>query len=154
MELSEYQARATGGGHTYDQRACPVCGNLDGCHVPGRVRQPLGSGIRPKVVCLCGSTRFGDAYRAANLRETLEGNIVLTVGCDFKSDDALQLSPDAKACLDQLHLRKIEMADEVLILNVGGYLGESTRRELAYAIKLGKRVRALEFEDNGSVKGA
>lgn len=52
--------------------------------------------------------------------------------------------PDTKARLDELHLRKIDLADEVLILNVGGYIGESTRRELAYAQSLGKSVRFLE----------
>jgi hypothetical protein len=101
---------------------------------------------RPTIVCLCGSTRFGEAFRQANLTETLAGRIVLTVGCDFKSDDALGLSPDTKERLDDLHMRKIDLADEVLILNVGGYIGESTRRELAYSRSLGKNVRFLEPE--------
>lgn len=74
---------------------------------------------KPRVICLCGSTRFSEAFQAANLRETLEGNIVLTIGCDTKSDAALGLPPDTKARLDELHLRKIDLADEVLILNVG-----------------------------------
>ena len=99
---------------------------------------------RPTVVCLCGSTRFSEAFREANFRETLAGRIVLTIGCDFKSDEALGLGESDKARLDALHLRKIERADEVLILNVGGYVGESTSRELAYAVALGKRVRFLE----------
>ena len=97
----------------------------------------------PRVVCLCGSTRFGDAFRAANLRETLAGRIVLTIGCDFKSDDALGLDAGDKERLDELHLRKIDLSDEVLILNVGGYIGDSTRRELEYAKAAGKRVRFL-----------
>lgn len=100
--------------------------------------------LAPTVVCLCGSTRFYEAFRSANLRETLAGNIVLSIGCDFKSDDALGLVEADKARLDALHLEKIKMADEVLILNVGGYLGESTSRELAYALEVGKRVRWLE----------
>jgi len=104
----------------------------------------------PRIVCLCGSTRFSDAFRAANLRETLAGNIVLTIGCDMRSDAEVfagyseeQLA-EVKKKLDELHLRKIDMADEVLILNVDGYIGESTRRELAYARAHGKTVRWLE----------
>lgn len=98
----------------------------------------------PTIVCLCGSTRFSEAFREANLRETLAGRIVLSIGCDFKSDDALGLTDEDKARMDELHLRKIDLADEVLILNVGGYVGQSTARELAYAQQHGKRVRFLE----------
>jgi len=97
----------------------------------------------PKIVCLCGSTRFSKAFRAANLRETLAGRIVLTIGCDFKSDDALGLTLVDKARLDELHLRKIDLADEVLVLDVDGYIGESTAREIAYATAEGKLIRYL-----------
>jgi len=99
---------------------------------------------RPRIVCLCGSTRFDGAFRKANLDETLAGRIVLTVGCDTHSDQTLGLAAEVKERLDELHLRKIDLADEVLILNVGGYIGESTGRELAYARQLGKPVRFLE----------
>jgi hypothetical protein len=106
--------------------------------------------IRPTIVCLCGSTRFSQAFRDANLRETLAGKIVLTIGCDMRSDaDVFGHLPDdelgaIKAALDELHLRKIDLADEVLILNVQGYIGQSTHRELTYAREKGKRVRFLE----------
>lgn len=102
---------------------------------------------RPVIVCLCGSTRFSEAYQQANLQETLAGRIVLTIGADMKSDEALftQMSSDefelTKKRLDTLHLRKIDLADEILVLNVDGYIGESTRREIAYAERLGKPVR-------------
>jgi hypothetical protein len=99
---------------------------------------------KPIIVCLCGSTRFGEAFQRASLQETLAGKIVLTIGCDFKSDDALRLMPEVKHRLDKLHLRKIDLADEILVLNVGGYIGESTRREIGYARQHGKRVRWLE----------
>jgi hypothetical protein len=99
---------------------------------------------RPVIVCLCGSTRFSQAFQQANLRETLNGNIVLTIGCDTKSDEALQLPSETKQRLDELHLRKIDLADEILVLNVGGYIGQSIRREIGYARKLGKRVRWWE----------
>lgn len=84
------------------------------------------------------------AFRDANLRETLAGKIVLTIGCDTKSDQMIGLSATLKSQLDELHLRKIDMADEVLILNVGGYMGQSTRQELGYAQLSGKVVRFLE----------
>jgi len=103
---------------------------------------------RPTIVCLCGSTRFSQAFHEANLRETLAGKIVLSIGCDFKSDTDLllagELTAEDKARLDELHLRKIDLADEILVLNVGGYLGESTRREIDYALDQGKHVRWLE----------
>jgi hypothetical protein len=104
----------------------------------------------PTVVCLCGSTRFSDTFREANLRETLAGRIVLTIGCDMKSDAEVfagfsdALLEDVKSRLDELHKRKIDLADEVLILNVGDYIGSSTRSELEYARRLRKRVRWLE----------
>lgn len=101
----------------------------------------------PKVVCLCGSTKFLDAFKQAEFDETLKGHIVLTIGCDSKSDDELFQGPDAvkiKEQLDYLHKRKIDLADEVLILNVGGYIGKSTQSELDWAKRTGKFVRFLE----------
>ena len=106
--------------------------------------------VRPIIVCLCGSTRFSKVFQEANLRETLNGKIVLTIGCDLRSDTEVfgHMTIDevvmVKDQLDRLHLRKIDMADEVLILNVEKYIGESTARELAYARSLGKRIRFLE----------
>lgn len=106
---------------------------------------------RPTTVCLCGSTRFSDAFHEANLRETLAGNIVLSIGCDFKSDTDLllagELTQEDKERLDELHLRKIDLADEVLFLNVNGYMGESTRREHQYAVNHGKVLRYLVEPD-------
>ncbi len=99
---------------------------------------------KPKVVCLCGSSRFYDAYQLANYRETMAGRIVLSIGFYPHSDEhgeGVGHDSEEKVKLDELHLRKIDLADEVLILNVGGYIGDSTRRELAYARSLGKPVR-------------
>lgn len=102
--------------------------------------------MKPKIVCLCGSTRFSDAFEKANLTETLAGKIVLTVGCMTHSDEQLKavITSEKKIELDELHKRKIDLADEVLILNVGGYIGQSTLSELEYAIKHMKIVRFLE----------
>ena len=96
------------------------------------------------IVCLCGSTRFMEAFQEANLRETLAGKIVLSVGCDTKSDSQLGLSEEVKAGLDALHLNKIDLADEILVLNVGGYVGRSTAREILYAYEHDKPIRWLE----------
>ena len=103
---------------------------------------------RPQIVCLCGSTRFYRAFDDANLQETLAGRIVLSVGCYTRSDAELGIAHDSdtKAKLDELHLRKIDLADDVLVLNVGGYIGESTANELAYAVAHGKGLRFLEPE--------
>lgn len=105
---------------------------------------------RPTIVCLCGSTRFWREFQAAAFRETLAGRIVLSIGAASGTDDEhFGNLPRGeyermKADLDELHLRKIDLADEVLILNKDGYIGTSTRRELDYAKVLGKRVRFLE----------
>jgi hypothetical protein len=109
--------------------------------------------MTPKIVCLCGSTRFSATFREANLRETLAGNIVLTVGCDTKSDTDLfggklpEEQTAIKTRLDALHFRKIELANEVLILDVDGYIGDSTRRELNHAHELGKSIRFWSDEN-------
>lgn len=105
------------------------------------------NGPRPEIVVLCGSTRFFDTFRRENLRLTLEGKIVLSIGCDTKADGDLAEVADvvqAKADLDELHKRKIDLADEVLVLNVGDYIGDSTRSEIEYAEKLGKPIAYLE----------
>lgn len=103
----------------------------------------------PRIVCLCGSTRFHDAYQEAYYRETMAGYIVLSVGFAPQSQtqvhgEEIGCTSEQKKRLDELHLRKIDMADEVLFLNVDGYMGESTRRELDYARKAGKMIRFLE----------
>lgn len=101
---------------------------------------------RPKVVCLCGSTRFMDTFHEANRRLSLEGKIVLTVAIVTYdgSADQQRADPEQKRRLDDLHLRKIDLADEVLVLNVGGYVGESTRREIEYADRMNKPINYLE----------
>jgi len=83
---------------------------------------------KPKIVCLCGSTRFMETFQRINLNETLDGKIVLSVGCNTKSDAQLfenytgENKEKIKERLDELHKRKIDLADEVFILNVNGYI--------------------------------
>lgn len=134
-----------------DAEAIDVALNRDECidlaefiaaNLPIGTFKPL-----PRIVCLCGSTRFWRTFQEASLQETLAGKIVLSIGAASGTDDdhfgnlPREEYDRIKADLDRLHLRKIDLADEVLILNVGGYIGESTRRELEYAKSQGKRVR-------------
>ena len=96
------------------------------------------------VITLCGSTKFKEQYLEAQKRLTLEGNIVFSVGLFGHSGDAEVWTEGTKAMLDDMHLRKIDMADEIFVINVGGYIGESTKREIQYALDRRKVVRFLE----------
>ncbi|MFE0205762.1 hypothetical protein [Streptomyces sp. NPDC058985] len=98
---------------------------------------------RPEIVCICGSTRFVDEMSAANRELTFAGVIVVAPGVfpgagDHEADELL--TEDRKTALGALHLRKIDLADRVLVVNPGGYVGESTSREIAYARAAGKPV--------------
>lgn len=102
---------------------------------------------QPEIVCLCGSTRFWKTFQEINLRETRAGKIVLSIGAATGSD-AEHLATGAitnedKQKLDELHRRKIDIANRVLVLNVGGYVGESTRGEINYARSIGVPVNYL-----------
>ena len=100
---------------------------------------------KPIIVCLCGSTRYMEAFAAAGWELTLMGQIVLTIGVCKHADShgGEALGPDVAQRLDALHLRKIDIADWVLILNVGGYVGESTAGERNYARDTGKPLAYL-----------
>jgi hypothetical protein len=109
----------------------------------------FGAYKRPKIVCLCGSTRFYEEFQRQNYLETMAGNIVLSVGHYPHSSEQVHgenigITPEQKIALDELHKRKIDLADEVLILNVGGYIGDSTESERQYALWTNKKVRYLE----------
>ncbi len=104
-----------------------------------------------KVITLCGSTRFKDQFMEAQKKLTLEGNIVISVGLfGHAGDSEVWENMDegtltkTKEMLDDMHKRKIDMADEIFVINVGGYIGSSTRSEIEYAEKTGKTVRYLE----------
>lgn len=101
-----------------------------------------------KIVTLCGSTRFPEAFAAASRKLGLEGVVVLSVSMFGHSGD---LTPEecedghpTKTMLDELHKRKIDLSDEILVLNVGGYIGTSTRSEIDYAERWGVPVNYLE----------
>lgn len=101
-----------------------------------------------RVITLCGSTRFKDAFFEAQKRLTLEGNIVISVGLFGHSGDEEVWTPGTKEMLDDMHKRKIDMADAIYVINVGGYIGESTRSEIEYAKTNGKKIMYLVNPDN------
>jgi hypothetical protein len=107
---------------------------------------------RPRIVCLCGSTRFYEAFQQANYAETMAGRIVLSVGfyphskAEHGHGEGVGHDSAEKVALDELHKRKIDLADEVLVLDVDGYIGDSTRSEVEYAKRIGRPVRYLSAE--------
>lgn len=96
------------------------------------------------VITLCGSTRFKEQFIAEQKRLTLEGNIVISVGLFGHSGDDEVWTEGTKEMLDDMHKRKIDMADGIFVINVGGYIGSSTASEIAYAKEHGKTVQYLE----------
>ena len=107
-----------------------------------------------KVITLCGSTRFKDQFMEAQKKLTLEGNIVISVGLfGHSGDNEVWENMDegtltkTKEMLDDMHKRKIDLADAVFIVNPGGYIGKSTRSEIAYAKETGKEILWLEKEN-------
>lgn len=104
-----------------------------------------------KVITLCGSTRFEEEFMNIQRDLTLQGNIVISVGVFGHSRDKEvwenmneTAQKQTKEMLDDIHKRKIDMADEIFVINVGGYIGDSTRNEIEYAKLHGKPVKYLE----------
>ena len=95
------------------------------------------------VITLCGSTKFKDEFMKARKELTLAGNIVISVELFGHCGDDLCYSKDTKQMLDDMHKAKIDMSDEIFVINVDGYIGESTRNEIAYATSQGKRIKYL-----------
>ena len=96
-----------------------------------------------KVITLCGSTRFKKEFEEKVREITLRGDIALSLGY-FSKADALEVSELQLRTLKLVHFAKIGMADEVLIMNVGGYIGDGTREEIEYAKSLYKKIIFLE----------
>lgn len=102
---------------------------------------------RPEIVCICGSTRFAEEMAVANRDLTFAGAIVVAPGVFGRTDrrgEGEPITQEQKTALDALHLRKIDLADRVLVVNPGGYVGESTSREIDYARETGKPVSFTE----------
>ena len=106
---------------------------------------------KQKVITLCGSTKFKDEFLKAQKDLSLKGNIVISVGLFGHSGDSEVWEnmdegtiTKTKEMLDDMHKRKIDMSDEIFVINVNGYIGDSTKSEIEYAIKTGKKVNYLE----------
>ena len=104
-----------------------------------------------KVITLCGSTKFKKEFMEVQKDLTLKGNIVISVGLfGHSGDNEVWENMDereltkTKEMLDDMHKRKIDMADEIFVINVGGYIGESTKSEIEYAKVKGKKINYLE----------
>ena len=109
------------------------------------------------VITLCGSTRFKEEFMEMQKKLTLAGNIVISVGLFGHAGDAeVWENMDegtltrTKEMLDDMHKRKIDMADEIFVINKNGYIGDSTRSEINYALEHGKTVKYLE-EQSGNI---
>jgi hypothetical protein len=113
-------------------------------------KTPQSAEGEAKVVTLCGSTKFEAEFAEVNQRLTMDGCVVISLGMfnlpDLPDYDWTADSSDLKGRLGAVHLQKIRMADEVYVVDPTGYVGESTRREIAYAVSLGKPVRYLSRE--------
>ena len=93
---------------------------------------------------MCGSTKFKDEFLIEQKRLTLEGNIVISVGLFGHSGDDEVWTENIKKMLDDMHKRKIDMADEIFVINKNGYIGSSTKSEIEYALKTNKKVNYME----------
>lgn len=142
---------------------CVICGNelrykgrdpgnsyhllytCDTCVMNNKKKEIPGT----EIICLCGSTRFIDEFNRYRKEFSYAGKIVLSIEivmAQLKETDPQYHDPNLKAKLDELHLRKIDLADTVFIINKGGYIGESTRKELEYARSHNKRIIFMEPE--------
>ena len=95
------------------------------------------------VITLCGSIKFKNEFMKVQEKFTLEWNIVLIPNF-FNSIKKEEIDAKTKKMLDDMHKQKIDMSDEIYIINFGGYIGESTRSEIEYAKAKGKKISYLE----------
>ena len=95
-----------------------------------------------KIITLCGSTKFKEDFERINKELTLAGNIVISVGCFGHSGDTF--TEEQKIMLDDIHKRKIDMADAIYVINKNGYIGSSTRSEIEYAMAHNKEILYME----------
>jgi hypothetical protein len=97
-----------------------------------------------KIICLCGSLRFKGLFEKIEAHFVQENYVVLLPCCMYVDIERKYGVADYKNKVDAIHLRKIDLADEVFIINKDGYIGESTQRELDYAKMQKKVIRFLE----------
>lgn len=93
-----------------------------------------------KIITLCGSTKFKEQFEQANAFLTLQGNIVISLAF-FEQSEGFEITEQQAELLGNLHFRKIDISDEIFVIDVNGYIGSSTKREIEYAQEKGKRIR-------------
>lgn len=93
-----------------------------------------------KVITLCGSTKFKEQFEKANAHLTLQGNIVISLGF-FEQSDGIEITQEQAELFERIHIEKINMCDEIFVIDVNGYIGKSTRKEIDYAKQNGKVIR-------------
>lgn len=120
--------------------ACGACGEPIHYRYPCKCSR---ENKNPRVITLCGSTKFKEQFEDANERLTMAGNLVISVGV-FGHAKGIELTKQEKEMLDHIHFKKIDLADEVFVINVNGYIGQSTRKEIEYATRSGKQISYLE----------
>ena len=97
-----------------------------------------------KVVTLCGSTKFKEDFMRVQKELTLQGYIVISIGLFSHSGDNEVLTEGTKEMLEDMHKRKIDMSDEIYVINKDGYIGSSTLSEIAYAESKGIPINYME----------
>lgn len=110
--------------------------------------------IKPKIICICGSTRFADLHAIMRWNFEKDGKAICLMinylpewyckEMEWNKTDHIGEQVGNKTILDKLHLRKIDLCDMVFVINRNGYIGESTRNEIEYAKKMGKEIKYLE----------
>lgn len=118
---------------------CSKCKETIHYRYPCKCRR---EGNHMKVITLCGSTKYKDQFNEVNKNLTLQGHLVISVGV-FGHSEGIELTHLEKEMLDKIHLKKIDLADEILVINVDGYIGSSTKKEIEYALGKGKVVNYL-----------
>lgn len=99
-----------------------------------------------RVITLCGSTKFKEQFEKANAYLTLQGNIVISLGF-FEQSEGIEITSEQEALFERIHLEKINMADEIFVIDVNGYIGNSTKKEIDYAKRNGKSIRYYSQSD-------
>ncbi|UVI32975.1 hypothetical protein [Paenibacillus spongiae] len=103
-----------------------------------------------RVITLCGSTKFKQQFEKANAFLTLQGNIVISLAF-FEQSEGFELTEEQAGLLGELHLRKIDISDDIYVIDVDGYIGSSTRKEIEYAQRKGKSIR---YYSDGEIPAA
>ncbi|PYZ96517.1 hypothetical protein CR205_12435 [Alteribacter lacisalsi] len=99
-----------------------------------------------KVITLCGSTKFKNTFREMEKKLTLEGHAVISLGF-FEQSEGIEITPEQEAMFEKIHRRKIDIADEIYVIDVDRYIGKSTAAEIEYAQNQGKAVHYYSIEN-------